>query len=479
MKTLKIFVSLVLILLVSVVVAAILPTDPAIGLSVISLAVVPIIGSIKTSAEMKIERHAVYEKAKAIMDKARDEKRALTPEEQTEYDKLDRQLDEMEADIKRVEKDERRALEMAGGVMQQRNKEKEDKELSKFSFMRVLRSLASGLAPEQIDGLEGEMHKEAIKEARESGIVMKGFGVPMIILKRSATATGQTSATGDQGGVMVPTLKVGFIEALINKMVTRGLGIQTLTGLIGNIDIPKKSTTLSAAWEGEVTESDETNYAFAKLSMAPRRLAAWTAFSKQLMMQASDDVEAMVIRDLQMAIAQKVENAIINGTGSANNQPTGILQTSGIGSVAIGATGGALTWEHITKLEREIGVDNADLGAMAYLTNAKIRQQLKNTKKDSGSGLFLLGDENVLNGYPIAFTNLVPSNLTKSTGENLSALILGVWSEYVLCQWGGIDIVVDPYSKKKNGLVEVSADSFWDGGCRHAESFSAVVDATS
>ena len=478
MKTLKTLKVLMAALVVAMLVSVFFADNPGAVLGTTVLATVVAVGSIKTANEMKQERHALYEQAQAILNLAKSESRQLTAEERAKYDELDRKMDEMEADIKRLEKDERRAAEYAGKVINERNQQKEDKELEKFSFMRVMRSLASGIQPDAIGGIEGEMLQEARAEAARSGVSLSGFGIPSIILKRAATATGTTTNAGDQGGYMVPTVKVGFIDALLNALVTRGLGVQTLTGLVGNVDIPKKVTTLAAAWEGENTTADETNYLFGKLSLAPRRLAAWTKFSKQLLHQASQDVEAMIIRDLQIAIAQKVEHAIINGTGSANNQPTGILSTSGIGSVPIGATGGALTWEHITKLEKEVGVDNAMTGAMAYLTNSKVIQALKNTKKDSGSGLFLLENDKMINGYPIAVTNLVPSNLTKSTGSDLSAVIFGVWSEYILAQWAGIDIVIDPYSGKKDNYVEVAVNSYWDGGCRHAESFAAVVDAT-
>lgn len=269
MKTLKIFVSLVLILLVSVVVAAILPTDPAIGLSVISAAVVPIIGSIKTSAEMKIERHAVYEKAKAIMDKAREEKRALTPEEQIEYDKLDKQLDDMEADIKRVEKDERRALEMAGGVMQQRQAKREEKEVSGYSLFRAIRMKMQHVP---LDGLEAEMDQEAREEARSIGQSLTGIGVPSIVLrswgnaihKRNMSATGQTSAAGDQGGMLVATEKEGLIMALRPMLRLAQMGVRTIGGMVGNLDIVK-GTSVATAWEGENDENAESNVSTSKI----------------------------------------------------------------------------------------------------------------------------------------------------------------------------------------------------------------------
>ena len=144
----------------------------------------------------------------------------------------------------------------------------------------------------------------------------------------------------------------------------------------------------------------------------------------------------------------------------------------------IGATGGAPIWDHIVDLETEISVDDADVDMMAYLTTPGIRGKLKKTKIDAGSGQFVWSvNSRELNGYRAEVSTQVPSDLTKSTGTDLHAIIFGNWDSYVLGQWGGFDILVDPYTQASNTLIRIYANMWVDGNCRTGQSFSAVVDA--
>lgn len=453
---------------------------PIAGVAVAALAIAPI-ASVESSLDMKQRRSGYILEAQALLDKAKEEKRGLTADEQTKYDKFTGDADALNEDIKRMEAQERRMRESVTFTKPDELSDKDKKDLSTFSFRKAI----LGFNTNSLDGIEKEMHEEAVNEARNSGkMEVKGLGVPRILLfgqrseKRAASATG--GSNGSEGGVMVQTTVQGFIDALVNRMVMADLGITQLLGLTGPVDMPKKTAMLAAAWETENGDADETNYTFGKVSLNPRRLAAFTTFSKQLLLQNSYDIEAMIRRDLQLAVRLAVEQAMINGAGSGSNQPLGILNLSSLGSVAIGATGGAPTFQHMINLEREVAIDNADIGSLGYLTNAKVRAKLKATRTDTYNGLPVWGAEpNPVNGYKAGVTNLVPSNLDKSTTTGVcSAIIFGDFSSYMLAQFGGLDIVVDPYSKAKKGQIDVVVNSYWDGNAQHDESFAAILDAT-
>ena len=128
-------------------------------------------------------------------------------------------------------------------------------------------------------------------------------------------------------------------------------------------------------------------------------------------------------------------------------------------------------------LKTEVATDNADMGRLNYLTTPGIRGLLKGTAKDAGSGQFVWGESSTLNGYNAAVSTQVPSNLTKGSGTSLHAIIFGNWEELIIAQWGGYDLVVDPYTSSKNALVTLVANSWWDIALRHAESFAAMKDA--
>ena len=267
--------------------------------------------------------------------------------------------------------------------------------------------------------------------------------------------------------------------ALRPKLALAQLGVVTMGGLQGNVDLIKGTST-AAAWEDEIEENAETSITTSKASFSPKRLGAYGKISKQLLYQSEFNFQQIFVNDMLAAIAQAVESAAISGATSAKN-PVGILSTTGIGSVVGGASGLAMAWDHLVKLEKEVAVDNALVGSLGYLTNAKVRAALKATKIDAGSGLFVWpAGANELNGYKVAISNLVPSNLTKVNGgttiTDLSAAIFGDWSQMYLGQWAGMDLVVDPYTLATTGQVKYVVNSWWDVFVKRPEAFAAMVD---
>jgi HK97 family phage major capsid protein len=201
------------------------------------------------------------------------------------------------------------------------------------------------------------------------------------------------------------------------------------------------------------------------------------------MLQSTPDVEAIVMEEIRRAIENAVDTAAINGAGTGG-EPTGILN-EGIGVVAIGTNGGAVTWQHIVDLEKEVAIDNADFGRMAYITNPQVRGKLKTTEKATNTAQFIYTDSPVgegqmprglMNGYNAMISTNVPSDLTKGTGTDLSAVIFGAFNALYIAQFGGLDIVVDPYTLSKNAVVTMVVNSWWDMGLRYPSHFAAIKD---
>ncbi|HIF33365.1 MAG TPA: phage major capsid protein, partial [Planctomycetaceae bacterium] len=293
------------------------------------------------------------------------------------------------------------------------------KEERQFSFIRAIRASATG------DWREAGYEREVSDEiARQSGRTPKGFFAP-------ASAWGQRNliAGADaDGGFLKPTDHYGneFIAALRGRLVTAGLGARILSGLRGDISIPKLSAGVAAAFVGEGSAVAEVNQTFAAVTLAPKTLGAFTDISRKLMAQSDPSAEAIVRDDLLNAVAAKLEDVTIEGGGS--NEPTGITQTSGIGSVAIGTNGGAPTWASAINLVKEVEADNAALtDNLAYLTNPKVKAKLASTAKGSGDSVMIMeAPWDRLYGYPMGITTHVPSDLTKgSTSGTCSAMIFG------------------------------------------------------
>jgi HK97 family phage major capsid protein len=175
-------------------------------------------------------------------------------------------------------------------------------------------------------------------------------------------------------------------------------------------------------------------------------------------------------------LAIEIDRAAIHGSGSSN-QPTGILATSGIGSVAGGTNGAAPTYAHIVGLETQVAQDNADDGALNYLTNSKVRGKLLQTEKASSTAQFVWGDNNTMRGYNAAVSNQVSSTLTKGSSSVASAIIFGNFNDLLIGMWGGLDIALDNSTGSASGTVRVVALQDVDIAVRHAQSFAAMLDA--
>ncbi len=349
----------------------------------------------------------------------------------------------------------------------------ESRELQKFSFAKFLREASTGV----LTGLEMESHQEGVKEMRHiGGEDAKGFCISekVLLATNVRASTGQNITNPADGGNLAHTMPVMYFEALSNALVLPSLGATFLPGLNGYLPIVRGSL-FDAEWLPEGTGSTTVKAQYGKILMQAKRVCAAGVFSKQLLIQTSLGVENMILNGLVNANAQAIQTAIINGL-AANDQPVGILTTEGIAIVPGGDNGIAIDWSHIVALETAVALVNADIGSLGYLTNAKVRGKLKNTLKSAGAPAYCWEGAEV-NGYKAAVTNAVPSNLSKGTSvENCSAIIFGNWKDLLIGSWGGLDVVVDPYTLADKSELRIIVNSFADAAISNPASFSMMKD---
>ena len=342
-----------------------------------------------------------------------------------------------------------------------------DKDCDNFSIVRAVNALVTGNWNDA--GFEREMSDEM---AGKLGKRAQGFYIPTDVLMRDLNVTTSTA-----GGHTVATdlLSGSFIDMLRNKMATVGLGATMMNDLVGSIAIPRQTGGATSYWVAESGAVTESQAAFDQVTMSPKTVGSMSDISRKMLLQSSMDVESFVRNDLATSLALAIDSAAINGSG-ASNQPTGILNTSGIGSVVGGTNGAAPDWADIVDLESAVAIDNADMGALGFLTNAATRGKLLQTEKASGTAQYVWSDSNTLRGYNAAVSNQVPSNGTKGTGTALSSMVFGNWNDLIIGTWGGIDINVDTSTGSASGTVRVVALQDVDIAVRHAESFAAMTD---
>lgn len=349
-----------------------------------------------------------------------------------------------------------------------------DKEVRSFSIVRALHALANPMdqAAQRAAAFEFEASAAA---AQKLGKQARGIMLPHDVLRASDLVKG----TANKGGNLVATelLSGSFIDMLRNAMVLDSMGVVTLTGLVGDIAIPKQTGAATAYWVAEDGSPTASGQTVGQVAMSPKTVGAYTDISRKLLLQSSIDVEGMVQSDLARVLGLAIQQAAINGSGTSN-QPKGILGGHVVNPTILGGTNGAApTWEHIVGLETAVSVANADVGTLAYLTNAKVRGKLKTTSKVSGQNGFIWENgDTPLNGYRAAVTNAVPSNITKGSATNCSAAIFGNWADLVIGMWGSLDLTVDTITLGTSGAVRVIALQDVDIAVRNAESFATFAD---
>ena len=343
------------------------------------------------------------------------------------------------------------------------------KEQREFSLLRAMSAAATGKWDKA--GLEREVSEELEKR---HGRAAAGFFVPTDLIAR---AYSKGNAANGGNTVANEFREDLFIELLRNRLAVAQLGATVLDGLVGDITIPKHLTGNTVQWVDENGSANESNATFGQMSLKPKTVTANTELSRKFILQSSLSAEQFARSELLKAMMLGIDLAAINGKGTGN-EPTGILNTAGIGAVEIGANGGAPEWKHIVALESAIAAANADIGDLAYITNARVRGLLKTKLKADGvSGYIWQDGATPLNGYRCAVSNQIPSNLTKGTAANkCSPLIFGNWSDLMIAHWGVLDVIVDPYTKSTTGAVRITTLQDVDIAVRHVESFAAIKD---
>ena len=331
-------------------------------------------------------------------------------------------------------------------------------EARNFSFVKLLNAMANPTDASAQKTAEKEL-EYCSKAADKYGVKNKGIIIPAEALVTPLAPKNAINTT--VGAPLIPTtLEMGsFIDLLRNKCVILQVARQ-LNGLVGNIDIPRQTAGATGYWVGEDTAPTSSNATFDTLQLRMKTVAGNTYVTRNMLKQTTLDMEAFVREDLATALALALDKAALYGTGS-NNQPLGLSGTTGVNSVNF-ATANKPTYEELVQMETEIGLDNAAVDSMAYIINAGTKGHCKTTQKFTGTnGAPIWEDGNQINGYKALVTNQV------NTGD----VFLGNWSDFIVGLFGGLEILVDPYSYSNKGAIQVTGFQDVDFGARHAESF--------
>lgn len=351
---------------------------------------------------------------------------------------------------------EQRSQRSLGDQVQDANLGMSRKDIQHFSMFRVMRHLT--------DPANDTFRKAASFEldcsraaAEKYGKNPKGVLIPNDVLADRAFATG-----GGSGATLVGQqhLAGSFIELLVKRtwLLKRA---RTLAGLVGNVDIPRKSGKSTAYWVGEGTAPTGSAMTTDQVVFSPKTVGAFTDITRRLLLQSTPDAESLVRDDLLESLGLEIDRVGIYGTGS-DFQPKGLKNITGLAGVDL-ATQGKPTFGEIIQLETEVSSANADVGNMSYVHGAKMRGHFKSTLKFAENGAATIWEQgNTINGYATDVTNQIDDD----------EIFFGNWNDLVVAFWGGLELTVDPYSLSTSGGLRIVALQDCDINVRHLQSFA-------
>lgn len=350
-----------------------------------------------------------------------------------------------------------------------------EREAKSYSYTRALAAALARAEGQNCSGFEVDISQEIERNLPASAKRNGGIYVPLS-LQRTAISEALYNTSG-KGSSTVFTQAGEFIDLLRAQSIAVALGARVLSGLTGPVSFPKQTAGATVYWmpENDGTNVTASNATLGSVGLTPKTLQGTTAFSRQLMAQSSLDVEAFIRGDLAAAHAAAWDLAVMHGAGSGN-EPTGIYAASDVNSIAMG---GVPTFGKLIDMVTEVLKDNALAGSLAFATTPGMAGKLAQTVVAASTDTRMIWGGALDNGN-LAGYKAVASNQVKATlgGGSEHGLIFGNWSEVMIGTWGALELVVDPYALKKQGMIEVTSFQLADIALRHGQSFTKATGAT-
>ena len=346
------------------------------------------------------------------------------------------------------------------------------KDAGKYSFLKAINAACDIREGRKASGLEVEISQDIARTMPVNYEAKGGIFIPMTPQNTSLTSGGSTT-----GAELVRTQYGDLIELLRAQSFSTRMGATLLAGLTGPLTFPKQTGAATLYWTGENPGSDVTgsNITTGSVTLSPKTAMATSPVSRQLIVQSTPNAEQLMRNDLGIIAALGIDRAVAHGAG-ANNEPDGLYHLSNVNATAMG---GVPTFGKIVDMATSVANYNALLGNLGFVTTPGMAGKLMQTLVASAAGSKMIWEgthiEGVMAGYKALATNQVSSVLGTGTDEH--GILFGNWADIIIGQWGGIEIIVDPFTSAKKGLIEITMHMMVDVIARHAQSFAKATGA--
>ena len=403
--------------------------------------------------DLKTLRNKNYEEHVALVQLSEADGRSLTTEEETRENYLDGEILRLDKKIVLQQKHETMIARQANFAGTSVSESKDmDRTQSSFSLTRAIEAVSHGNG---LTGAEAEWAQEARQEMQARGLQMTGqIGIPEKALMRVGSADNfQATPVGDGSGY-VPTNVPGVIEALRAPTMIEQLGATTIYGATGNLKFPRVSAKAAGTEETEVSADAASGMELDEINLTPTRVASRTLFSKQLILQGGSQVDTLIARELQNGINTTIDKAAFAKALTANDS---VITT--------------LTPALLFNMEKEVlaaGGNFADCKWAMSPTGWKVSRDLATV---ASIDAFWQGQS--FDGFPASAS---PNLLDSATDKG--SIIFGDFAQgLVLAFFGGMDLLVDPYSNAGTAQIALHLNKFYDVDVRQAGAFASVTGA--
>jgi HK97 family phage major capsid protein len=348
------------------------------------------------------------------------------------------------------------------------------REVEQYSISRAILSQIPGVKADT--SFETDCHKELLRrgiEPKQNGVL-----IPYEVARRLTEPRGTggdekrdlSIVGGDTaGGYLKGTDHLGaeFIDVLRNAMVLRRAGARVLSGLRGNISIPKRTAGATSYWVAEGVAPTEGANTYAQLAMTPKNVAAYIDYTRNLLLQSNPSVDGLVNGDLALSLATAQDLAGFHGTG-ADGQPQGIIGTSGVGSV----TATAVNLTKMLEFQTDVAGANALAANCAYITTPAVAGILRSQPQ------FTYGSKPLWEGNILESSDVVGFRGFATNQITAGYCIFGDYSQVVIAEWGVLELLVNPFILSSIGVIRVTAFQSVDIGLRYPGAFTASTSVT-
>lgn len=403
---------------------------------------------VEENNEEVTDEEEVVEEKNECQEETEDEENRNDEEVTEEEEEIEENSDEEEVEETETTEEE---------VKEENKRNKRNKKIStmkkekRFSLIKAINDMANGKPMDEVTRM---VDAEGRSQAKKNGFnVTKGLVLPLTMQNEQRSAV--VAGLANQGKENIATDVLDLLEPLRSNLVLAKSGATVMTNLTGNVQIPRYSGS-NVGWRGEIVSAEDGSGSFNAVTLSPKRLTAYLDVSMQFLEQQTNGAEEVLRRDLINAISDKLEATLLGDEAGTTDKPEGLFYN-------VTAESGDLTFADVIAMEEEL--DSANVGSnRSYILSPKAKAYLRSTSTDAGSGRFIME-----NGEVEGISTEVSSAVVEK------GLILGDWKEFVIAQWGGIQLTVDPYTKAADGCVRLVVNAYFDAAARRPEAFAKKI----